>query len=134
VNATKDRSLRRLFSTFARGWPGAGLLLLRLVAGIALIVQVVGKLQGGPSVQVIAFSVLAIALGLLLLVGLWTPVAGTLVAVIELCTIPWERAALSTHICMATMAAALALVGPGFWSVDRRLYGWKRIDPPTRNS
>jgi putative oxidoreductase len=134
VNATKDRSLRRLFSTFARGWPSVGLLLLRLVAGIALIAQVVGKLQGGPSVQVIAFSVLAIALGLLLLVGLWVPVAGTLVAALELCTIPWEHAALATHIFIATIAAALALVGPGFWSVDRRLYGWKRIDPPTRNS
>jgi len=126
--------VRRLFSTFARGWPGVGLLLLRLVVGIALIGQALGKLHDGPSFQVIALAVLASALGLLLLVGLWAPVAGTLVAALEFCTIPWEHAALSTHIFMATMAAALALVGPGFWSVDRRLYGWKRIDPPTRSS
>ena len=99
-----------------------------------MIGQAVGKLHGGPTFQVIALAVLAIALGVLLLVGLWAPVAGTLVAAIELCSIPWKLEALSTHICMATMAAALALVGPGFWSVDRRLYGWKRIDPPTRNS
>jgi putative oxidoreductase len=123
--------LRRLFSTFARGWPGVGLLLLRLVVGIALIGRAIEKLNSGPSLQIIAVCAVAIGLALLLLAGLWAPVAGTLVAALELCTIPWELGTLSTHIFMAAMAAALALVGPGFWSLDRRLYGWKRIDPPT---
>jgi putative oxidoreductase len=126
--------LRRLFSTFARGSPGVGLLLLRLVVGIALIWRAAEKLNSGPSLQVIAVCVAAIGLALLLLAGLWTPVAGTLVAALELCTIPWELGSLSTHIFMAAMAAALALVGPGFWSLDSRMYGWKRIDPPTPNS
>lgn len=122
--------MRRLFSTFARAWPGVGLLLLRLVVGIALIGRVVERLNGGPSPLVIAVCVVALGLALLLLAGLWTPVAGTLVAALELCTIPWELGSISTHIFMATMAAASALAGPGFWSLDNRLYGWKRIDPP----
>ena len=126
--------MRRLFSTFARGWPGVGLLLLRLVVGIASIWRAVEKLNSGPSLQVMAVCAVAIGLALLLLAGLWTPVAGTLVAAFELCTIPWELGAISTHIFMATMAAALALVGPGFWSLDSRMYGWKRIDPPTPKS
>jgi putative oxidoreductase len=102
--------------------------------GTALIWQVVEKLNEGPSPQIIAVCVVAIGLALLLLAGLWTPVAGTLVAVLELGTIPWNLGALSTHIFMATIAAAAALVGPGFWSLDHRLYGWKRIDPPTPKS
>jgi len=126
--------LRRLFSTFARGWPGVGLLLLRLVVGIALVWVAAEKLNGGPPLQVIALCAVAIGLALLLVAGLWTPVAGTLVAALELCTIPCELGSLSTHIFMATMAAAVALVGPGFWSLDSRLYGWKRIDPPTPES
>ena len=126
--------MRRLFSTFARGWPGVGLLLLRLVVGIALVWVAAEKLNGGPPLQVIAVCAVAIGLALLLVAGLWTPVAGTLVAALELCTIPCELGSLSTHIFMATMAAAVALVGPGFWSLDSRLYGWKRIDPPTPES
>jgi uncharacterized membrane protein YphA (DoxX/SURF4 family) len=102
--------------------------------GIALIWRVVEKLNDEPSPPIIAVCVVAIGLGLLLLTGLWTPLAGTLVATLELCTIPWEHGALSTHIFVATMAAAVALAGPGFWSLDHRLYGWKRIDPPTPKS
>jgi hypothetical protein len=35
-----------------------------------------------------------------------------------------------------TAGAALAMLGPGLWSVDARLYGWKRLDatPPKSNS
>lgn len=117
---------------FARGWPGVGLLLLRLVTGIALIERAIAKLNSGPSFQLSTLCVLAIGLALLLLAGLWTPVAGALVAVLQLGRIPWDRGALSTHIFIGTIAAALALLGPGFWSADRRIYGWKRIDPPAQ--
>ena len=124
--------MRRLFSTFARGWPGVGLLLLRLVVGIALIGRAVEKLNSAPSpLQVTVLLVLAIGLGLLLLVGLWTPLAGTLVAGIQACEILWKVADTWIYVFVGTMGAALAMLGPGFWSVDARMYGWKRIDPPS---
>jgi putative oxidoreductase len=126
--------LRRLFSTFAQGWPGVGLLLLRFVLGIALIWRAVGRLSSDPSTLVTVLSVLGIGAGLLLLMGLWTPMAATLVVAIELWKIYWKLGDPWIYLLLATIAAAIAMVGPGFWSVDARLYGWKRIEPPARKT
>ena len=126
--------MRRLFSTFARGWPGVGLFLLRLVAGIALIAHSLPALEGSPPFWPAAWDVLMTAAGLLLMAGLWTPVAGTLAAAICLWNVfsqpgdPW------LSVMMAALGAALALLGPGAWSVDARLFGWKRIDLGDRKS
>ena len=121
--------MRRLFSTFAPGWPGAGLLLLRLVAGIAAAVDGVTKLQAGLSLGPTLLQCVGIIAGVLLIVGLWTPVSGSLVAALEL----WDWLSVKPadplpEILMASIGAALALIGPGAWSVDARLFGWKRID------
>jgi len=31
---------------------------------------------------------------------------------------------------LAALATALALLGPGAWSVDARLFGWRRVEIP----
>ena len=124
--------MRRLFSTFARGWPGVGLLIMRLVLGYALIWRAVGRLSGDPSTHVNVLAVLGIGTGLLLLMGLWTPVAATLVAALEVWKIYWHLGDPSIYMLLATIAIALAMLGPGLWSLDARMYGWKRIAPPTR--
>ena len=126
--------MRRLFSTFARGWPGAGLLFMRLVAGTALIDLGLTGLRGGSPIQLALRDVVATGAGILLLAGLWTPVAGVLVAAIELWATFSQPADPWTHILLGTLGVALALLGPGAWSVDARLFGWKRIDLRDRPS
>jgi uncharacterized membrane protein YphA (DoxX/SURF4 family) len=126
--------LRRLFSTFAHGWPGVGLLLIRLVVGVALAVRRTIELQSAPSIGLAVIHVLAIAVGILLLAGLWTPIAGILLAIIEIWSAfthphdPWS------YLLLGTLCAALAMLGPGAWSVDARLFGWKRIEPSDRKN
>ena len=118
----------RLFSTFAGGWSGIGLLLMRLVAGITLVGRGVVGLWGEPQFGRAVLQILSTGAGILLLAGFWTPFAGVLAAVIELWYAFSQPGDALTHIMLATLAIALTLVGPGAWSVDARLFGWKRID------
>jgi uncharacterized membrane protein YphA (DoxX/SURF4 family) len=119
--------MRRLFSTFADGLPSLGLLLLRLVAAVALILRVT-ELHNRASVPTTAPHVIAAGIGLLLLFGSWTAVGGVMVAIIELVIAfshngdPW------VSVLLASLGVALALLGPGTWSVDARRFGWKRIE------
>jgi putative oxidoreductase len=118
--------LQRLFSTFPDSWPGFGLLLLRIGIGIALVYTGISNLMDthGPAVTIAQNSIEA-AGGIFLLVGLWTPVAGALVAVDELCLGIFAHR--RDHIFLAVVAACIAMVGPGAWSIDARLFGRKRF-------
>jgi uncharacterized membrane protein YphA (DoxX/SURF4 family) len=119
--------VRRLFFTFASGPPGVGLLLLRLLAGTTVIVHSINLLRAQSPLAIVGLSILLIALGLLLVVGLWTPVAGGLVAASS----PFEAAFYTGDrgycLIIAVLALALTLIGPGAWSIDARLFGWKRL-------
>ena len=124
--------MRRLFSSFAPGAPGIGLLLLRLAAGVTLIYQEVTALAGGASFAAGAFAAPVILGGVLLLAGLWTPIAGALVALAAIAEAISHPTARAEFAAIAIMATALALVGPGAWSVDAWLYGWKEIKISSR--
>jgi putative oxidoreductase len=126
--------VRRLFSTFAGGSPGLGLLFMRLVAGVALLAHGLTRLPTRLPIEPAILEVLAIAAGILLLAGLWTPIAGSLAAILGLWNSISQSGDPSAGIFLATIGAGLALLGPGAWSVDARLFGWKRIDVGDRNS
>lgn len=122
--------MQRLFSTFANGWPGIGLLLLRLLTATVLFHSAVTHFgQPIPHTSTVLRMVGAGA-GLLLLAGLWTPLAGTLIALLEVWITFSFAANPLTHIMLATLGATLAMIGPGAWSIDARLFGRKRIEAP----
>jgi uncharacterized membrane protein YphA (DoxX/SURF4 family) len=126
--------LRRLFSSFARGWPGAGLLLMRLVVGSSLIQQTVARLHASRALDSLLVAVLTGATAILLLLGLWTPIGCVVAIVVELGSAFSESGDTRIYMLLAALCAALALLGPGAWSIDARLFGWKRIDIQDRKS
>ena len=125
--------LRRLYSTFAGGSPGIALLLMRLVVGAVVLWQAGPTLWSGPPLHIVVSGALALA-ALLLIAGLWTPVAGAVVAVVAISEILTTGELLNGRLLAATIAGALTMLGPGRLSIDARLFGWKRIDAPVRKS
>jgi len=113
--------LQRLFSTFPAGFPGIGLLLLRLGTGIPLVYLALEDLLAAPDLVRAVLGVVKC--------GIWTPAVAGIAVLAELWTFfsqfmakhvyPFE------HIFLAVFGAALALLGPGAWSVDARLFGRK---------
>jgi putative oxidoreductase len=130
--------LQRLFSTFPNGWPGLGVLLLRLGAGIALVCLAASGFLALEEPVSIARDLVAGIAGLFLATGLWTPVMGALIAIdelwIALSAYSSQRDGPWIHILLAVLTAGVAMLGPGAWSIDARLFGRKRFDIGGRNS
>jgi putative oxidoreductase len=126
--------VRRLYSTFASGWPGIGLLLMRLIGGSALVVRASSTLWSNPPTHTTITSAFLAGSGILLIPGLWTPIAGTLVALIALGQVLTRAGDLWAPLLLATIGGALAMLGPGLLSIDARLFGWKRVEAPARKT
>ena len=124
--------LQRLFSTFPNGWPGLGILLQRVLTATTLFCYGIAHLRDTSQFASIVPHIFAAVAGILLLVGLWTPMVGALVAVMEMWTIfsrsgdPW------ISIMLAVLSATLAMIGPGAWSIDAHLFGRKHFEIPQR--
>ena len=124
--------MQRLFSTFPEGWPGTGLVFLRAVAAIPAVQEGIAGLPAASLPALVILQLAATGAAVLLLVGFWTPVAGVLMAVAELCLALSHTTHTWMHILIGALGAALAMLGPGAWSVDARLFGRKRIHIPQR--
>ena len=105
-----------------------GLLLQRILTAILLLrFGIIGPTAISPPSAMI-FGIVAACAGILLLVGVFTPFVGTLIAVVELWVAiarlgdPWMS------VVLATFGGTAAMIGPGAWSIDARLFGRKHLE------
>lgn len=66
-------------------------------------------------------------LAVMLVVGLWTPIVAALVAVSAFLEAISRDVTCVRCVPVACLSVALALIGPGAWSIDAWLYGWREI-------
>ncbi len=125
----RDHHVQRLFSIFPNGWPGKGLLVLRFAAGGMLLTKSIAWLVSAPHRDAAAPAIIGIAAGVLMLIGLWTPVGSALAVISQ----SWALLVsglmlLQTAFLLLCISVAVAMLGPGAWSIDALLFGRRRLD------
>jgi hypothetical protein len=73
-------------------------------------------------------QIIGLCAGMLFLAGLWTPVVGTLIAVVEVWIALTQLGNPWIPIVLATLGGTTAMIGPGAWSLDARIFGRKHIE------
>lgn len=118
--------MQRLYTTFPNEWPGAGLLLLRVAEGIPTVVESATHAWRAGVILAAVPHAIELVSAILLLAGFWTPIGGVLQALVEFSNV--LAGAGYEHALRGMIGLSLAMLGPGAWSVDARLFGRKRID------
>jgi len=103
---------------------------MRIVAGVALLDQGIAGLCTLPEILFEPQRLAVISTGAFLMVGLGTPVVSIFVVALELWNAWSGPGTRWTAVLLATVGGALALLGPGVWSIDACLFGWRRIEIP----
>ena len=103
-----------------------------MVFGTNLLVPAIFALTRANGVEAALDGAISGVLGLLILGGLWTPFAGVLASILALVHGFAHSTDARVAILLSTVGIALALLGPGAWSIDKRLFGWKQIEIPHR--
>jgi uncharacterized membrane protein YphA (DoxX/SURF4 family) len=137
-----EAELEVLYSRFPAGGVGLALLLLRLVDGLGLIREGIHLFTpagspSGPTGALLLGLVLA-ASAVLLILGLRTSFAGSAAAICTPGAALYARHHLNLlgsetdawiflFVPMFFLSSSLALLGPGGYSLDARLSGWRMI-------
>jgi hypothetical protein len=127
--------MQRLFSMFPEGGPGVALLLLRISVAAILVISAVNRLSTFSHLLVAG----AVLVGLLLVIGLFTPVSSFTACGFCLASVLIDGHPSSSVIIVVLTAIleaiALALLGPGAYSLDAKLFGRRvMVVPPPKDS
>ena len=112
--------MEETFLSFPAGRAGAGLLLLRLCVA-AVVLAEARMLLKAPGALSSVLAVIGITASILLLIGFATRLDGFLLAALSVLG-PMPQA-----LFLIAIASAVALLGPGAFSVDARLFGRREI-------
>ena len=128
--------MQKLFSAFPGGWPGLGLLLLRALVGVTLIAQILSYVGSTKlSVLSLVLTALVLIIASCLLVGFMTPIAAMVIGLgaIALAASSFIETN-QTLLNVIVLTTAIALLGPGAFSIDARMFGRREILIPNKTT
>ena len=99
----------------------------RLLLGVALIYCAISSLTDVIRFEIAVPELLGAASGVLIIAGLWTPVTGIFVSAVQGWIAFSRPNGALVPIVLAILGLSLAMIGPGAWSIDARLFGRKEI-------
>jgi putative oxidoreductase len=101
-------------------------LILRAGAGFSALA--VANLDFSLSQTTAALALtLIVGIAVLVWLGLWTPIAAVAAALLQIGSVLSGHELISAAAVNAALGLGLAMLGPGAWSLDARLFGRKRI-------
>ncbi len=107
---------------FPRGGPGFALLLLRISVAATLLLSLAGRAD--PSLFHLLFAG-AVLVSIALVIGIFTPVVSSIVCVYAILELLIGLRFDTPLVSLILNSIALALLGPGAYSLDARWFGLK---------
>lgn len=129
--------MHRLYSDFPLALPGFGLLLLRVALAALLVTDGATRTLAAlgaivPGLGALSHGLALILLGLPVALGFLTPIVHVTVAIVETLALATGSVMFGGGWWQATLLAiaislAIAMIGPGAYSIDCRLFGRREI-------
>ena len=119
--------MERLYSRFPGGSVGFGLVLLRLILAAWFFEIAIPLFEASPIM--FFFSLVLIGAALLLIPGVATSASAGLGGICSILSLlAGKPEQLFPVLSLAALSISVALLGPGSYSLDARLSGWRTID------
>jgi hypothetical protein len=147
--ASQEVEVDRLYSKFPAGTVGLALLLLRLVDALGLVGEAlhlfIPPATSSEPTSLLLLGLVLAAGAILLMLGLRTSLAGGAAAICTVAVALYARHHLNLSVdaldawgflfaLVFFLSSSLALLGPGGYSLDARLSGWRTIKLPSGQS
>jgi uncharacterized membrane protein YphA (DoxX/SURF4 family) len=133
--------VRRLYPDFPLALPGIGLLLLRVALAALLVIEGATRTRiafaaSAPELGALSHGLALIVLAVPVALGFLTPIVHLTVAIVETIALAsgelmfssgWWQATWQATLLQIVIALAIAMIGPGAYSIDGRLFGRREI-------